>query len=131
NFAADSRDTDAISVVCDTAHHACKQSTVRSDFRFSIFGFRIFIRYRSKSQRVQAKLRARTHGKNVANNSAHSGGSALERLNGAGMIVALHFEGDCPAIANVDNTSIFFAGLDQNVWTSGGKFSQLSPRIFV
>src|SRR5213596_1439640 len=39
--------------------------------------------------------------------------------------------GDGWAVANVDNARIFFAGLDQNVWTRGGKFSQFFPRIFI
>ena len=47
------------------------------------------------------------------------------------MIVALHLERDRPAIANIDNPRIFFAGLDQNVWTGGGKFSQFFPRILI
>ena len=47
------------------------------------------------------------------------------------MIVALDLERDCPAIANIHHAGIFFAGFDQNVWTGGGKFFQLSSRIFV
>ena len=47
------------------------------------------------------------------------------------MIVALDLERDCPAIANIHYAGIFFAGLDQNVWTGSGKFFQLSSRIFV
>ena len=131
NLAANGRDPYAISVVCDTGDDTREQSAIRCDFRFSNFGTRIFIRDRSKSQRVQAKLRTCAHGENIPNDSAHSGGCALERLNSAGMIVALHLERDRPAIANIDNARIFFAGLDQNVWTGGGKFSQFFPRIFI
>src|SRR5437867_8275338 len=47
------------------------------------------------------------------------------------MIVALHLERHSPAIADIDHARIFFAGLDQNVWTGGGKFPQFFPRIFI
>ena len=47
------------------------------------------------------------------------------------MIVTFHFERDCPAVANVDDTRIFFAGFHQNIWTDGGKFLQLFPGIFI
>ena len=86
---------------------------------------------RTKAQRVQAKLRACAHRENVANDSADTSRGALERLDGARMIVALDLERDRPAIANIHHAGIFFAGFDQNVWTGGGKFLQLSSRIFV
>jgi len=55
----------------------------------------------------------------------------LERLNRAGMIVALHLERDGPAVADIHNARIFFAGLDQNIWSGGRKLLQFSLRIFV
>ncbi len=45
--------------------------------------------------------------------------------------MTLHFERDCPAVANIDNPGIFFAGFDQNIWADGGKFFQLFPGIFI
>src|SRR5437870_4900666 len=82
-------------------------------------------------ERVEAKFRARAHGKNVANDSAYSGGRALEWLNRAGMIVALHLERDGPAVADIHHTCVFFAGLDQNICPGGRKLLQFSLRIFV
>jgi hypothetical protein len=131
NLAADGRDADTVTVMRNTGDDAREQSPVRGDFRFSSWGFRICIRDRPKAQRVQTKLRACAHSKNVADDTAHAGRGALERLDGARMIVTLHFERDCPAIANIDNSGILFAGFDQNVWAGGGKFFQFFPGIFV
>jgi hypothetical protein len=47
------------------------------------------------------------------------------------MIMAFDFECDCPAVANVDHSRIFFAGFDQNVRARRGKLLQFLPRIFV
>jgi hypothetical protein len=47
------------------------------------------------------------------------------------VIVALDFERDRPAIADIDNTGVFFARFDQNVRPGGGKFLQFFSRIFV
>ena len=79
-------------------------------------------RNRPKAQRVETKLRARAHGKNVANDSADAGGRALKRLDRARMIVALDLEGDGPAVADIDHAGVFFAGFDQDVRAGGGKF---------
>ena len=82
-------------------------------------------------ERVQAKFRPRAHGKNVANDSAHSRGGALEWLNRAGMIMAFHLERDRPAVADIHHAGVFFACLNQNVWSRCGKFLQLFLRILV
>src|SRR5262249_15593833 len=110
---------------------AGEESPVRYDFRFSIFDFRIAVHDWPEAQRVQAKLRTRAHGKNVANDSADARGCALEWFNRAGMIVALHLERDRPAIADINYARIFFAGFNQNVRASRGKLLQFFHRIFV
>ena len=86
---------------------------------------------RSEAQGVQAKFRARAHRKNVANDSADAGGRALKRFDRAGMIVALDLERDRPAVADVDDARVFFAGFDQNVRAGGRKFLQFVPRVLV
>src|ERR1051326_9361888 len=88
-------------------------------------------RDRPKPQRIQTKFRARAHRENVANNSADSGGRALERFDGAGMIVGFDLERDCPAIADINYTGVFLARFHQNVWSGGRKFFQFAPRILV
>ena len=47
------------------------------------------------------------------------------------MIVAFYLESDGPAIADVDHAGIFFAGLDQNIRSRGGKFFEFFARILV
>ena len=55
----------------------------------------------------------------------------MKRLDRARVIVAFHFEGDRPAIADIDHAGVFLAGLDENVRTRRGKFFQLATRVFV
>ena len=131
NLATDCGDADAVSVVRDSGDDAGESSAVLRQFQISIFGLRIFGCYWSEPQRVEAKFRAGAHGENVANDSADSGGGALEWFNRARMIVALHLERDCPTIANVHYAGVFFAGFHQNVWRSDGKFLQFFPRILL
>ena len=131
NFAADCWNADAISVMRDAGDDAGKEAAVGGYVRISDFGFRIFFCNWPEVERVQAKFRARAHGENVANDSAYSGGRALERFDRTGVIVALHLERDCPAIADVHHTRVFFAGLDQNIWLRGWKLFQFFLRIFV
>ena len=84
-------------------------------FGLRISAFRISICDRPEAERVQTKFRARAHGENVANDSAYAGGRALERLDRARVIVALHLERDRPAVADIDHAGVFLAGFDQNV----------------
>ena len=86
---------------------------------------------RPEAQRIEQKLRPRAHRENVANDSADAGGRALKRLDRARVIVAFDLERDRPAVADIDDAGIFFAGLDENVRPGCRKFLQLSPRIFV
>ena len=86
---------------------------------------------RTKVERVQAKLRARAHGKNIADDPADAGGRALKWFDRARMIVAFDLECDRPPVADVDHTCVFFAGFDENIRSGRWKFSQLLPRIFI
>src|SRR4029077_10050354 len=95
--------------------------------RFVLWRNRGMRYYWPEAQRIQAKLRARAHGENVANNSADTCGCPLKRLDRAGVIVALDFERDCPAVTNVDYARIFFAGFDQNIRAGRGKLLQFFP----
>ena len=124
NFAADRWNAHAISVMRDAGHDAGKKTTIRREV-LAVAGDR------PEVERVEAKFRARSHRENVANDSAYSGGRALEWLNRARMIVALDLERDGPAVANIDNASVFFAGFNQNIWADGWKFFQFFPGIFV
>src|SRR4030095_16472860 len=84
-----------------------------------------------EAKRVQAEFRARANSENVANNSPDAGRRTLKWLYGAGMIVALDLEGNRPAIADIDNTGVFFAGFHQNIGPGRGKFFQFFLRTFI
>ena len=43
----------------------------------------------------------------------------------------LDLERDRPAIADIDYAGVFLARFHQNVWSSGWKFFQFTPRVFV
>ena len=47
------------------------------------------------------------------------------------MIVALDLERDRPAIADIDDARVFFAGFHENIRPGRRKFFQLAPRVFV
>src|SRR5947208_12771137 len=86
---------------------------------------------RPKAKRVQTKFRTRTHREDVANDSAYTGGCSLKGFDRAWMIVAFNLESYRPAVADIDNTGVFFAGFHQNVRTDRWKFFQFFSRIFV
>ena len=84
-----------------------------------------------KRKRVQKKLRPRAHGENIANDSTDAGGRALERFDGARVIVALDFERHGPAVTDIDDARVFFTRFDENVGPARGKFFQFAPGVFV
>ena len=100
------------------------------DFGFGAWDFRASVIGPKRSE-FSKKLRPRAHRENIANDSADAGGRALEGLDRARVIVALDLERHRPAVADIDDARVFFAGFDQNVWPGGGKFFQLAPRILV
>ena len=86
---------------------------------------------RPEAQRVEAKLGARAHRKDIANNSADARGRSLKWLDRAGMIVTFDFECDCPTVTNIDDAGVFFARSDQNVRTARREFFELFTGVFV
>jgi hypothetical protein len=86
---------------------------------------------RTETQRVEEKDRPRAHGKNVANDSAYSCCSALERFNCAGVVVALHLKGNSPTVANVDYAGVLLSGFHEHFRTRRRKLLKLKPRILV
>src|SRR6185437_12378125 len=61
---------------------------------------------RPKSQRVHHRQGARSHGEDVAQDSAHAGRRALKWLDIGRVIVRFDFEGAGPAIADVDDAGV-------------------------
>ena len=75
--------------------------------------------------------RTRAHGENVADDAAHAGGRALERLDGAGMIVRLDFEGDGQPVADVNDAGVFLARADEDAGRLGGEGLEERAGVFV
>ena len=120
NFTADGWNADAISIMRDSGNNPGEQAAIGCDI-WAVAGDW------SEAERVQAKLRTRAHGENIANDPAHAGGGALERLDRARVIVAFHLERDGPAVADIDHAGVFFAGFHQNIGPGRRKFLQLAP----
>ena len=59
-----------------------------------------------EAQRIHDGDRTRAHGEDVAQDAAHAGGRALERLDERRMIVRLDLEGAGPAVADVDDAGV-------------------------
>ena len=86
---------------------------------------------RAEAQRIQAEHGPRAHREDVADDAADARGRALERLDGAGVVVAFHLEGDAPAVADVDDAGVFLARLDEHARAVGGEFPQFEARVFI
>ena len=71
----------------------------------------VFASDRPKRSEFSEKTGPRAHGEDVADDAADAGRRALERLDRARMIVALHLERDGPAVADVDHARVFLARL--------------------
>ena len=70
---------EAIAIMCDARHHPCKDAPVARA------GLRIV--QRTEAQRIQHRDGPRAHGENIAQDSAHSRGRALKRLDEARVVV--------------------------------------------
>ncbi len=124
HLAADGRYADAISVVGDAIHHAREEATVGG----GLLGVTANV---AESEGIHGEHRAGAHGEDVADDAANACGCALEWLDGARVVVALHLERDGPSIADVDDAGIFLPRLHEHAWAGDGEFFQLELRIFV
>jgi len=127
NLAGHGGDSEAVAVVCDARHHPAKQAAVVGDGRSRFPGGGD----RSEPQRVGGAYRPRTHSENVAHNASHAGGGTLERLDGAGVIVRLDFEGDGQAVPDVEDARVFLAGAHQDPGRLGGEGLEQRAGVFV
>ncbi len=84
----------------------------------------------TEANRIHHRNRPRTHCEDVAQNSAHASGRALERLNETRMIVRLDFEGDCKAVSDIDDARVLARPL-QDVLTFGGQLFQMNTGTLV
>ncbi len=123
NLAADGRDADTVTVMRDAGDDAGEEPSVSGDVCCLLFAVRL-LRNWPEAQRVEAEFRTRAHREDIANDSPNASGRALERLDGARVVVALDLERNRPAIADIDHAGVLLAGFHENVWPGGGKFLQ-------
>ena len=117
-LAADRRDPHAVAVGADAAHHAVDQ---RAHAR------RVDL---AERQRVHAGDRPRAHGEDVAQDPADAGRGALERLDEARVVVALHLEDRHPAVPDVDHAGVLARPL-QHPRPRGRELAQVDLRRLV
>src|SRR5208337_4479044 len=85
---------------------------------------------RPKAQRVHHRDRPRSHGKNIAQNSADARGRSLKWLDKRRMIVRLDLECASPAVADVDDAGILARPLHHQ-FAARGKTLQVNTRRFI
>ena len=102
----------------DAGHHAFHQAHVA------------LILQRPETQGVEQGDRPGAHGEDVAQDAAHTGGCALERLHRRGVVVALDLEGQALAFAQIHHTGVL-TGTHQDARAGGGKALQQRPRVAV
>jgi len=91
-------------------------------------GFRIV--EAPEAQRVHDCHWPRAHGEDVAQDAAHARGSALERLDEAGVVVRFDLEGDDVAAAHIDDAGVFAGSLHDQLAARGQLF-QVKARTLV
>src|SRR5699024_461437 len=74
---------------------------------------------------------ARSHGEDVADDSADAGGGSFVRFDVGGVVVAFGFEGDCPAVTDVDDAGVL-SDADEHVRPHlvGGCFAEVAQVTF-
>ncbi len=94
DLAADGRDADRVAVVADPGDDPVEQVA-------RALGVEL-----AEAQRVEHGDRPRAEREDVAQDPADAGRGALERLDGAGVVVRLDLEGDRPALADRDGAGV-------------------------
>src|SRR4029079_7887370 len=87
-------DPDAVAVRADAADDATDETP------------RAWLVRCAEAERVQQRDGPRAHREDVAEDAAHAGGRALERLDRRRMVVALHFERAEETVAKVDRSGV-------------------------
>ena len=114
-LAADVRQAEGVTVAADARDHA----------RQDALGIRGVCR--AEAQLIHHCDRARTHGHDVADDAAHTGGRALVGLDVRRRVVALDLEGHGPAVADVDHAGVLAdAGEHLGVHLLGGGLTEVT-----
>ncbi len=118
DLAADRRYPDRVAVVADALHRPVEQ--VARPCRGEL----------AEAQRVEDGDRPRADREDVTEDAAHTGGRALERLDGARVVVRLDLEGHGQPVADVDDAGVL-ARAHEHVPALGGEPSQELARVLV
>jgi hypothetical protein len=81
----------------------------------------------AETQTVEQGDGSRTHGEDVAQDAADTGGRSLEWLDSAGVIVALDLHHDGVAIPDIDRAGVLLAGSHEHALALGGETLQKRP----
>ena len=119
DLARDGRDAEAVSVVRNAADHAGEEPA------------HLGIGQLSEAQRVQRRDGPCAHREDVADDSAHARGRALERLDGAGVVVGFDLERDGHAVAHINDAGVLLTRADENVRGLGRESLQHRARVLV
>ncbi len=115
---ADRGHADRVAVVRDALDHAGEQVAAARVVELP------------EAQRVEHRYGSRAHGEDVAQDAADAGGRALDRLDGAGVVVALHLEGNGPAVTDVDHPGVLPGSL-QHLGAAGRQAPEQRARVLV
>ena len=118
DLAADGGDAEAVAVAADAGDRALEQVALPR------------LVQRAEAQRVQRGDRTRAHREDVADDAADAGRRALVGLDRARVVVALHLEGDGPAVADADDAGVL-AGALEHVLPGGREEAQRLLRVLV
>src|SRR6266568_5771768 len=119
---ANRRDAESVTVMCNAGDDPGEQRSITAPVLRMID--------RSKSQTVQRGDRAGAHGEDVAQNSAHSRGGSLKRLDKRRMIMGFDLEGGAPTITNVHDPGVFTRRYDDAL-TFGWQTLQMDARRLI
>ena len=85
----------------------------------------------AETEGIHEEHGTRSHGEDVADDAADTGGRTLEGLDSAGVIVTLDLERHGPSVTDVNDAGILLTRLNQNAGASGGEFAKLRTGILV
>ena len=88
------------------------------------------MRRHAEAERIHRRNGPRAHGEDIAQDAAHAGGSALMRLDVAGVVVAFHLEDHRLPVADIDHARILARPAD-HLRSGGGQGAQPFLRRFV
>jgi len=132
HLAAKIGDAETIAVRSHAGNHALHDRVILMNLRLRSAGALARVLgslNRSKAQRVHYRDRPRSHGENIAQNSADASGRSLKRFYKRRVIVRLDLESARPTIADINDASIFPWPLHNQLAACGQTFQVNARRL--